>query len=122
MARKDVVNEYLAIEEQYNEMVNMAKDYDEALAGQYITQEQYEDAQELIRNLQENYDRWSYVIFLLNMPVKKNKKVKYKKENSKLIEDFNSLKATTQDSLDEGRVCLKNFKEYLEGLKEKKDD
>ena len=56
MARKDVIKEFKSIEDQYLEMVNTAKDYDEALADKFITQDQYEYAQDLVRDLKLNYE------------------------------------------------------------------
>lgn len=87
MARRDVINYYVSVQQQYLEMLADAKEYDEAVRGGFISQEQFEEVQTMIQKLKDNYDRISYIMVLLNEPNKKSKKGKYKNQNS-LVYDY----------------------------------
>ena len=48
-----------------------------------------------------NYQRISYIMYLLNLPNKKEKAVKYKRQNSKLLNTLskdNSLEKTIEEN------------------------
>ena len=118
MARKDVIRGFQKIEKQYFSMLKNVEEYDKALKDKFISQEQFEQAQMILKDLKQNYDRWSYIMFLLNQPSKDSKKPGYEKQNSKLVSHFNKTKSTLEDVLDEGEDCMKNFKEYIKTLGE----
>lgn len=86
MARRDVVNYYISVQNQYFEMLDDIKDFDEALKLGKFTQEQYEQALTLVEKVRDNYNMWSYMILLLNEPSKKKKKANFKRQNAKVYD------------------------------------
>ena len=123
MAKRDIVKAFLDVENQYFDMVNEIADYEKEFKDNFITQEQFENAQERLNLCKMNYDRWAYMIYLLNKPNRKEKQIKHasRQDNKKLGKYFDKVHATVEDTLDEGSDCLKKFKEYIESeLKEDK--
>ena len=116
MARKDVIEGFKKIENQYLSMLRNVDEYDKALKDKFISQEQFDQAQNLLRDFKINYDRWAYIIYLLNQPSKKVKKPAYDKQNSKLTQHFDKTKSTLKDTMSENDDCLKKFKKYVEEL------
>ena len=117
MSRRDVIEGFKKVENQYLSMLKNVEEYDKALKDKFITQEQFDQVQNLLRDFKINYDRWSYIIFLLNSPNKKEKKLSYEKQNSKLVSHFDKTKSTLKDTLQEDEDCLKVFKQYIEEIK-----
>ena len=89
MAVRDVVEYYNKVEEQYGELLEDIKDYEKALASNEITEEQYNQALGMIDAIKANYERLSYVMFLL----KKRKKYlrKAKVEAAEIAENSEAL-------------------------------
>ena len=90
MAVKDVVNYYAQVESQYHEMLEDVKDYEQAFNTGEITEEKYEEALKLVDSIKANYERLSYIMFLLT------KRKKYKKrtltENVEISENAELLR------------------------------
>ena len=114
MSKKDVIKGFIDIENQYLNMLSEIKDYEEAYKDKFITQEQMEHAQELLNLSKMNYDRWGYIVYLLNKPNKKSKQPSYSKQNKNLEKHFKDTNSTKEDMIDEADDCLRKFKEYIE--------
>lgn len=85
MSIKHVNKYYKQICEQYQEMLDNIKDLeDESLKG-LIEPERIERLKDSIAPIKLNYERWSYMMFLLHQPNRKEKIVKYKKQNKSLL-------------------------------------
>lgn len=111
MAKKHLINYYLQVQEQYFEMLNDAKDFDDAYRSGHLTQEQFEIAQVMLEKYKDNYNRLSYDIMLLNQPNKKDKLKAYKKQNKKV---YSYLDSVSQDkSINESADVLKEFKKLI---------
>ena len=93
MAVKDVVNQYSQIEAQYHEMLEDVKDYEKAFNAGEITEEQYEQALKLVDGIKTNYERWSYVMYLLTKKKKYTKRCKVEnvdaEENKEALAQLN---------------------------------
>ena len=76
MAVKDVRNYFYTMLSQYIEEKQNLADFEEALKAGNITQDQMQEAMENVANLETNYHRLVYIMYLLEMPNRKNKKVK----------------------------------------------
>lgn len=113
MARKDVINYYISVQNQYFEMLNDAKDLDDAYKNGIISQEQVEQAQDILSKLKENYDRLSYVVLLLNEPGRDSKKKSFKKQNIKV---YDYLKNSNDCYIrNENEDVLKKLKSLIKG-------
>ena len=77
MAIKDVKNYYYTMLGQYLEEKQNLSDFEEALKEGYITQEQMQEVMENVANLEVNYHRLVYIMYLLEMPNRKSKKPAY---------------------------------------------
>lgn len=65
MAVRDVINYYAQVESQYQEMLADVKDYEQAFNTGEISEEKYEQALQLVDGIKSNYERLSYIMFLL---------------------------------------------------------
>lgn len=100
MSKKDFDNYYNQVEEQYLEMINNLKDFEELATYKIIEPERLDELKAIIQPIKQNYQRLSYIKFLLNKPNKQSKKKKYMKVNEKLIKelDKDSEKAVIEEN------------------------
>lgn len=77
MAVKDVIMYYNECEAQYKEFMEELNDFKELCAQNMIAPEIVENAQKMLSKVEDNYKKLSYIIFLLNKPVKKEKLNRY---------------------------------------------
>lgn len=66
-----------------------------------------------VNNIKDNYQRLSYILFLLYQPNKDNKKKKYEKQNKELVEYFNKRGITMRQELDDEYISLETFKKEV---------
>ena len=103
MSKKDVDRHYKKILEQYKELKQNLKDFEEEAKNGLFPPEKMDEIRANIRPLMDNYERWSYMMFLLNQPAKKEKRNKYAKQNEKFLKslnDNNSIENTLQAGKD----------------------
>lgn len=113
MAIKDVreyyertVSDYVEMKRVLDELENISK---EKAAAAY---DHIETIKEQVRLLESNYKRLAYIMYLLNMPKRKEKKKKYKKlEKNKLSEIHE--KDTMEGVIKEDSEIIDNLKSYL---------
>lgn len=97
MSVKDVIKYYDAVADQYLEMVNDLKDFEEAVSNNIVEPERLEQIKKNIEPIKANYQRLSYIMYLLNLPVKKNKHKKYEQQNKKFLKMIG--KENTQEAV-----------------------
>ena len=121
MARRHVIKYYNEVQDQYIEMLHQADEFEKALKGGFITQEQITQYKDIVAKLKENYERLSYIMFLLNMPNKKSKEARYKKQNKNIV---NYLKDSSEDFvLKEDEDVLLKLRQFIKKeLEELKND
>lgn len=115
MAYKHVRDYYFQIQSEYLEEVSNIKDFEEGVKGGFLTQEQFEQAQQMLAQAKANYERLSYIMYLLDKP-KYNWKG-YDKKHSKLIQFFKEVKADKESVSKENKDIFNNLKKYLEECK-----
>jgi len=120
MAVKDVRNYYFTMQAQLLEMKQDLDDFKEALQNGFITEDKMKAVLDEVSILQTNYDRLSYIMFLLEKPSKKYKQTKYNKINEKLIKEFKIRKADEDSVVEENNSALAVFRSRLEELKKNK--
>ena len=79
MALRDVKEYYFKMLGQYFEMKADLADFEQALKDGFITEEQMQAAIDDVDRVKQNYERLSYIMYLLNLPNRKSKQEKYKK-------------------------------------------
>ncbi len=109
MARKHLVQWYLEQQNIYFEMLDNIKDFQELLAERKITDEEYQEQAKELEKIKEQYEWLSYVMFLLNKPVKKDAR-----ESKETLSWYNTLKGSSKEALlDESRDALADFKKFI---------
>ena len=108
MAKKHVLEEYDRVCNDYSEMVSTLKELEE----EGFPEEKLQLVKEQVEKLKENYQRWSYFIYLLGKPRRKEKEPAYVKRNKKFLSSI-EYKNTTDGEHDENKAVLKE----LESLK-----
>lgn len=117
MAVKDVKNYFYTMLSQYLEEKQNLADFEEALKEGNITQEQMQEAMETVADLENNYHRLVYIMYLLDMPNRKNKKSNYVKQYKTILDELKKLGADVDSIKEENSDALIHFKAVLEALK-----
>ena len=111
---------YFKMLAQYLEMKNDLADFEEALKNGFITEDQMQAAIEEVNALQLNYDRLTYIMYLLELPNRRSKHAKHNKANRKIIEALKDRKADIESVELENKSALDHFRKELKKLKENK--
>ncbi len=117
MAVKDVRNYFYTMLCQYIEEKQNLADFEEALKEGHITQEQMQEAMENVASLETNYHRLVYIMYLLDMPNRQEKKSGYVKQHKTLLEELKRLGADIDSIKEENTDALTHFKAALNALK-----
>lgn len=110
MSIKAVNKYYNQICEQYKEMIRDIKDLEQEAEQGLIEPERVERLKDQVAPIKQNYERWTYMMFLLHQPNRKEKQPRYIRQNQKLLKSLspeNSLDAV----LDENTEALKHVGE-----------
>lgn len=103
MAVKHVKAYYQEISNQYHEMLDTLKDFEKEAHEGLVEPERIEQIKQTIKPLKDNYERWSYMMFLLNKPNRNSKVKKWQKlqnqiNKNKNFDTKNTLEAVTQEN------------------------
>lgn len=105
MSVKSVRKYYDQICEQYHEMIELIHDLEKEAEQDLVEPERIERLKEQVAPIKQNYERWTYMMFLLNQPERKSKHEKYKRQNSRLLQNLD--KQNDLDSvLEENKASL----------------
>jgi hypothetical protein len=119
MAVKDVKDYYFKMLAQYLEMKNDLADFEQALKDGFITEDQMQAAIEEVNTLQLNYDRLTYIMYLLELPNRRSKHARHNKANKKVLDALKERKADAESVALENRSALDNFRQELKKLANK---
>lgn len=101
MSVKHVEEYYDQICRQYKEMLTDIKDIEQECAEGLVEPERIDRLKEQIAPIKSNYERWSYMMFLLHQPNRASKIKRYEKQNAKLLKKLskeNSLEAVLEEN------------------------
>ena len=105
MSVKAVRKYYDQICEQYHEMIELIHDLEKEAEQDLVEPERIERLKEQVAPIKQNYERSTYMMFLLNQPERKSKHEKYKRQNSRLLQNMD--KQNDLDSvLEENKASL----------------
>ena len=119
MAIRDVREYFYTMLAQYLEEKQNLEDFAAALKDDLITEEQMQDAMASVANLEENYHRLAYIMYLFNMPNRAAKKTGYIRQYQPILDEFKRLGVDIDSIKEENADALKHFKAALKALKEK---
>ena len=91
MAIKDVRNYFYTMLNQYIEEKQNLQDFECALKDGLITEDQMQEAMAVVADLENNYHRLAYIMYLFDMPNRPSKKDNYIRQNISLLEEFKRL-------------------------------
>jgi len=74
MSKKHVEDYFNQICDDYHELVSTLNELQEQCETTVVPPEKIENLKHIIEPIKDNYERISYIMFLLNMPNKKEKK------------------------------------------------
>lgn len=88
MSVKHIKEYYNKICDDYHEILESLHELEEEAQNNLVPPEAVENLEKLVKPMKDNYERWSYMVFLLNMPNKKEKKKKYRRQFKKITDEF----------------------------------
>ena len=109
MAYKHIKEYYDKICEQYLEMKDEIRDFEIEAQNNIMEPERLDMIKEQIKPLMDNYERWSYMMYLLNLPVKKSKQKAYQERNKKFISNLNKNNSL-QSVLEENKQVINKMR------------
>ena len=109
MAYKHIKEYYDKICEQYLEMKDEIRDFEIEAQNNIMEPERLDMIKEQIKPLMDNYERWSYMMYLLNLPVKKSKQKSYQERNKKFINNVNKNNSL-QSVLEENKQVINKMR------------
>lgn len=120
MALIDVKEYYYKMLEQYLEMKDDLADFEQAVKDGHITEDQLVLVKEDFAAVEQNYQRLTYIMYLFELPKRKRKKIKFKKNKSNsLIETYmRANHADTAAVIDENTSMIAHLRAELEHLVE----
>lgn len=120
MAKKDVEKYFIAKQVQFVKMSALLPEVQRGIDEGFLPEERLQEMEKRIIDLQNDYERLGYIMFLLNQPVRKEKKAKEKRQNKKY---YDAMSHCSQEAIEkDGEDTLKYFKEFiLEADKKRKE-
>lgn len=109
MSVKAVNDVYSQICEQYREMMENIKDLEKEANEGIVEPERIDAMREQIEPIKQNYERWSYIMFLLHQPQRKSKHSKYKSQNKALLNKL-SKENSIEFTMEENREALNRMR------------
>ena len=98
MAKKHIIDYYNQICEDYHEMIETLKDMEKECEQGIISPDRVDQLKRMIEPIKINYNRISYIMFLLNMPQRDKKKAKYIKQNKISIPEEDTLDGVREEN------------------------
>ena len=122
MALKDVKKYYYNVQAQLIAAKEDLEEFSAALQDGYITEDRLIPVLNDVENLQINYDRLSYIMYLFELPRKTKKQKKFKQANGAIEGLLETKNATESAVLDENKSMLDSIRKELKALKEEMAD
>ena len=86
MAKRHVVEYFDKIANQYKDMLNELKDFEDECNKGLVEPERFDNFKKIIEPLKNNYMTWSYMMYLLNLPNREKKvKIIKRRENKNKV-------------------------------------
>lgn len=117
MSVKHVRDYYRQLSADYKEMVETVHDLEEAVSEHLVDPDQLKSITDQLEIIKTNYMRIEYIMFLLDMPNKKEKIPKYKQRLNKVVEKI-PVKDTLNGVHAENKCTLNKFNNDIQHIKE----
>ena len=103
---------------QYLEEKQNLEDFAEALKNGQITEDQMQEVMSTVADLEANYHRLSYIMYLLDMPNRPEKKPGYTRQQKVILDALKARGADIDSVKAENLEALALFKTELNKLRE----
>lgn len=113
MSVKHFKKYYNEVCNQYMEMIDDLKEFEQMASNNIIEPERLESIKQEMIPLKSNYQTLSYISYLLNLPNKKDKQKKYERVNKHLLKI--SKGKQEKDIINENNKTLNNIKNSFKG-------
>ena len=110
MAVKDIIKYYDEVCDVYHELFEDLKEVEKEFNEGLLSPERFEQYKRNIEPIKANYERLSYIIYLLNKPQRKSKTKSYERQHKKELEFFKENNLINRD-INESKECLNTIKE-----------
>lgn len=100
MSKKDVNTYFNKICEDYHELIETLHEIEEEASKGLLSPEKLQQMKDYIEPIKINWQRISYIMYLLNKPQKKTKVNRYKNQNQKLIHENSTLNDVHKENYD----------------------
>lgn len=114
MSVKHVIEYYKKMDKQRSDMLSMLELFDKQMRTSMVDSEKYEQIKKMAETFNTNYQRLSYVIYLLNQPNKKKKQQDYARRNKKFLQALDK-KHSLDSVLNENSTVLKSIDRAVKG-------
>lgn len=118
MSVKHVKEYFNQISDDYVEMLDTVHELEEMVSNNIISQEKLDETIKVVEKLKDNYMRWSYMMYLLNQPNKKDKKKSYEKRMDKFLKTI-PKKDRIESVLNEDKETIQSFKTSISQLEKR---
>lgn len=108
MSVLDVKKYYDEVCEQRRLMIEEIKDFEAEAEKGLVEPERLDEIKETIQPLLNNYQTLSYIMFLLNKPVKKHKHERYRRQNTKLLKSIDP-QFTKEGIIEQNNTVINNI-------------
>lgn len=113
MAMKQVKEYYQQVEKLYLDLASELTEMEEDFKNGECTEEELQNLLIPVNNIKDNYQRLSYILYLLYQPNKKEKKKKYERQNKDLKNYFETKGITMKQEIETEQASLKRFRETI---------
>lgn len=116
MAKRHVVRYFLELENTYVEMQDTVKELQELAKEGKVEESMFLNMKQDLDVIKENYERVSYILFLLNKPNREKKQDYEEKLNA---DWYRYLKCSSKEAVvNESKDALSHFKKMVKELKD----
>ena len=109
MAVKHIKQYYDDVCVNYLDMIKALEDLTEECNKNIVSPEKVEEFKRMVEPVKNNYLTLSYIMFLLNMPNRKEKQKKYEKQEQKRLSNI-PHKNTKDGIIEENKVLINKMK------------
>ena len=122
--KRDLKEYYVTLQRQFKEVRDIAEKVNKEIEEGKLTQEQRDQFESYFMNVKTNYDRVSYIVYLIDLPPKFIQKIKERRLKKKYEESFKRFKeqrATAEDVIEENEKSIESAREELSSLMDSED-
>ena len=114
MSVKHVIEYYNKMNKQRLDMLSMLELFGKQTQTSMVDSEKYEQIKKMTETFNTNYQRLSYIIYLLNQTNKKKKQQDYARRNKKFLQALDK-KHSLDSVLNENSIVLKSIDRAVKG-------